>query len=157
MNLVDLLVLLLALWLGVRGYVNGLLKEGLEAASALGGVALAARTHQVLGDSISIYTGLPTGVTRPVMYAAVAVSATALGFFLVFWIQRAVPRRARLRRLDGWGGLAFGILKGLFFAALLAVLAAQVPLAALAQALDRSAFCRAVFALAPAIYERLAN
>src|SRR5690606_36772995 len=71
----DLTALLLAVGLGVRGYVKGLFREGLEAASALAGVLLASRTYRELGDWVTIYTGLPLHVTRPVMYAAVAVSA----------------------------------------------------------------------------------
>lgn len=157
MNLVDLAVLLLAVWLGARGYAKGLLREGLEAASALGGVILAGRTHQILGDTISIYTGLPVSVTHPVMYGAVAVSATAIGFFIVYLIRRVVPKRQGARGLDDWGGLLFGILKGLFFAALLVILVAQIPSATLTRALDRSAFGRTVFVLAPVVYQRIGN
>ena len=157
MNLVDLATLLLVVWFGARGYAKGLVREGLEAASALGGVVLAARTHEALGDAVTIYTGLPIGVTRPVMYGAVAVSATAIGFFVISLIRRFLPKRERMRRFDDLGGLAFGVLKGFFFAALLVILAAQVPAATLTRALDRSAFGRAVFVLAPAVYQRLGD
>jgi len=153
----DLTALLLAVGLGVRGYVKGLFREGLEAASALAGVLLASRTYRELGDWVTIYTGLPLHVTRPVMYAAVAVSATAIGFFIVFLLQRAFPRRDRSKRLDGLGGLVFGALKGLFLAALLVLLAAQIPSAALTRALYRSAFSQAVFVLAPAVYQRIGD
>ena len=63
MNLVDLGALLLAVWLGARGYVKGLLKEGMEAASALLGVVAASRTYGDLGDAVAVATGLP--VTSP--------------------------------------------------------------------------------------------
>jgi len=92
-----------------------------------------------------------------VMYGAVAVSATAIGFFVISLIRRFLPKRERMRRFDDLGGLAFGVLKGFFFAALLVILAAQVPAATLTRALDRSAFGRAVFVLAPAVYQRLGD
>lgn len=156
MNLIDLGALLLAVWLGARGYVKGLLKEGMEAASALIGVVAASRTYGELGDFIAIYTGLPLDVTRPVMYAVVAISVTAIGFFITALIHVVLPRRARARSFDGYGGLAFGILKGVFFAALLVLFAAQLPSATLTRALDASAFSRTVLTSAPAIYRQFA-
>lgn len=155
MNLVDLGALLLVVWLGVRGYVKGLLQEALEAASALIGVVAASRTYGELGDLVAVYTGLPVDVTRPVMYAAVAVSVTAVGFFVAAMVRLLSARRAqraRARSLDEYGGLIFGVLKGVFFAALLVLFAAQLPSASVWRTLDASAFGRAVMASAPVIY-----
>lgn len=155
MNLVDLAALILAVWLGVRGYLKGLLREALEAASALVGVVAASRTYGPLGDLVAVYTRLPVDVTRPVMYAAVAVSVTAVGFFIATLIRLVWPGRAKARAFDQYGGLAFGVLKGMFFAALLVLFAAQLPSATLLRALDGSLFGRAVLAAAPVIYRQI--
>lgn len=157
MNLVDLTALLLVVWLGVRGYLKGLLQEALEAAAALAGVVAASRTYGTLGDWVAVYTGLPVDVTRPVMYAAVAVSVTAVGFFVATLIRLAWPGRAKVRAFDGYGGLAFGILKGVFLAAILVLFLAQVPSATVLRMLDTSAFGRAVLASVPALYVRLSQ
>lgn len=157
MNLIDLAVLVVAVWLGARGFVKGLLKEAMEAASALIGVVVASRNYRALGDTVAIWTGLPVDVTRPVMYAVVAVSLTATGFFITNLLHALLPRRARARALDDFGGLAFGMLKGLFFAALFVIAAAQIPSAALTRVLAGSAFSRTVFALAPVLYSRIGS
>ena len=65
MNLIDFVVLVVAVWLGARGFVKGLLKEALEAASALAGVVVASKSYQPLGDTATLWTGLPPDVTVP--------------------------------------------------------------------------------------------
>ncbi|GEM_PF-5215230 len=157
MNLIDFVVLVVAVWLGARGFVKGLLKEALEAASALAGVVVASKSYQPLGDTATLWTGLPPDVTRPVLYAAVAVSVTALGFFITNLVHAFFPRQARARSFDGYGGLIFGVLKGLFFSGLLVVVAAQIPSASIVRALDGSVFGRAVFALTPVLYRQIGS
>jgi Uncharacterized membrane protein, required for colicin V production len=156
-NLIDFVVLVVAVWLGARGFVKGLLKEALEAASALAGVVVASKSYQPLGDTATLWTGLPPDVTRPVLYAAVAVSVTALGFFITNLVHAFFPRQARARSFDGYGGLIFGVLKGLFFSGLLVVVAAQIPSASIVRALDGSVFGRAVFALTPVLYRQIGS
>lgn len=157
MNLIDFVVLVVAVWLGARGFVKGLLKEALEAASALAGVVVASKSYQPLGDTATLWTGLPPDVTRPVLYAAVAISVTALGFFITNLVHAFFPRQARARSFDGYGGLIFGVLKGLFFSGLLVVVAAQIPSASIVRALDGSVFGRAVFALTPVLYRQIGS
>jgi len=156
-NLIDFVVLALAVWFGARGFVKGLLKEALEAASALAGVVMASKSYRSLGDSAALWTGLPLDVTRPVLYAAVAVSVTALGFFITSLVHALISRQARTRSIDGYGGLIFGVLKGLFFSGLLVVVAAQIPSASIVRVLDGSVFGRMVFALTPVLYRQIGS
>lgn len=152
MNLVDLLVVLVSLWFGARGLRSGLAREGLEAASALGGVYAAYRLHGRYGEIVSIYTGLPEAFLRPLLLFGFAAAATGVGFLLASLCVRAVPREGLGAAVDEVGGFCFGLLKGLLFALLGLGLFAQVPSGFFAETLEGSMAGRAVYTALPKVY-----
>lgn len=155
MNGVDLLVVIVSGIAGVRGFRRGLVREGLEAAAALGGVVAGYRAYGSFGISFAISTGLPPGLTRPLLFVVTAVAIASVGFLAARAAARAVAERSGWAVADNLGGLGFGVLKGVFYSSLIVIAAAQTPAAWVTEALDGSAFGRALYAVAPDVYRHV--
>jgi len=155
MNFIDLLVFLCALAAGVRGFRRGLALEGIEAASAFGAIALAYAVRQRWGTALAVSTGLAEGLSRGAAFLGTALAAASLGFALAGWLSRKVPEAGPWAAADGIGGLLFGALKGTAYAALLLVLAAQIPAGFIVDWTYGSAVFRAIFALLPDLFANL--
>lgn len=152
MNFIDLLAVLVSLWLGLRGLRNGLVREGLEAASVLMGVFVAYRLHRPYGEIASIYLGLPAEFLRPVLLFAIAATLTGIGFLFAALCARAVPKEGVAAAIDEAGGFCFGALKGVLFTFLVLGLFAQVPVGFVVAALEGSIAGRAVYTVLPEVY-----
>src|SRR5690606_12903689 len=136
--------------LGVRGYGRGLLREGMEAAFALGGVAAAFRFYPVAGERLSAQTGLPSTVLGGIAFVAIAVSVTAIGFFLAGWLDRRLTRAGGAQLTNGMLGAVFGVLKAGVYASIAVLLASRSPLGSVIDLLEGSLFSRTVLAVFPA-------
>lgn len=155
MNVIDLLTFVAVLIIGFKGLRKGLVKEFLEACSAVLGLVIAYHTYDQWGTTVTLATGIPVDVTRPVIFAAVAIAATAIGFLVASYVAQVAPEVGWFRTFNGIGGMAFGTCKGLFYAVLVVLLLAQAPFASVATALDGSAFGRAIYRLMPEVFRRI--
>ena len=155
MNVIDFAALVLLLVFARRGYLRGLVQEGFEAAAAVAGLVTARAVYVSWAARVSLYAGLPEGVTRPVLFAATAVAVASVGFALAPVVRALVVRDERRLRAEQWGGAGFGLAKGLILCVVLIALAAQVPLATVAAALDSSAAGRFTFAVMPELYRHV--
>lgn len=155
MNFIDLLVFLWALAVGVRGYRRGMVLEGLEAFSALGGLAVAHHFHRDLGRALSINIGVSESFSRGLAFIGVALAIASSGYGLAWWLSKKVPDEGAWARVDSFGGLVFGAAKGVVYSGLALVLIAQIPLGIVSEWTYGSAVCRAMFALLPELYESL--
>ena len=155
MNFIDLLVFLWALALGVRGKRRGLVLEGLEAASALGGIAVARYAGPAAGRMVAIEAGVAEPVARGVAFVLLALAVASAGYWLAARLSRSVPEEGPWALADGAGGFAFGAAKGIVYSGLVLVLFALLPFRTVSEWTYGSAFCRALFALLPGLYQRL--
>lgn len=152
MNVVDLLVALFAMAIGVRGYERGFAREGLEAASAVIGVFVAASVYISVGDHLASLSGMSPFVTRITVFLLVAVFLTAIGFLCASFVARRLEPVGTVGAIDGFLGLGFGFVKGLFYAGLIVVVLFQFPVGLISDALYGSIFGRSVATVAPAIF-----
>lgn len=154
MNLIDLFVLAVALFFGVRGYRRGLVQESMEGIAVVVGLVVAYRVHASLAMGTTLILGIPESVTRPVLFAAIAIAVTAIGFAVATLLSRAIAS-ATWKATDRWGGFTFGMLKGLALCALILVFAGQTRFTSALIALEQSASGRATFALMPEVYRHV--
>jgi len=150
-----LAVLVVLVIFGVRGYHRGLTQEALEALACVAGLVIAVRLSPRAASLTSLYSGIPTAVTRPVLLVAIALGVAAIGYALAGWVRGAADAHGPWRRIDGWGGLGFGVAKGALITSVLLVLAAQVPWGPVISAVDGSMIARALYAIMPAFYRHL--
>lgn len=155
MNLLDLVVVVFVIVLAARGYRRGLVREACEAASTLGALAVAQRMQSPMAASVSLYSGIPQEVTRPVLFVAIALVVAGVGYAVAPWLQDRVPRQGMWGRVDDLGGFGFGLLKGVFFISLLLVVAGQVPIGSVTTLLDGSMFSRSLFTVLPSAFQAL--
>lgn len=152
MNLIDLAAVFVALWCGLWGGRKGLLREGLEAASAVGGVLAAFRLHGRYAAAAAARLQLPEELLRPALLFLIAAALTGAGLIASAMAARAVPKEGAAASLDGALGFLFGAAKGLLFALLVVGVAAEIPVAFVEAALERSVAGRAAYALLPGVY-----
>ncbi len=149
MNFIDLLVFLWALTIGVRGYRRGMVQEGIEAVSALGGLAVAYYVRSDWGRALAISVGISESIARGLVFILTAFVIASVGFGLAGWLSDRVPRDGPWAAADGIGGLILGVAKGVVYSGLALVLLSQIPLGIVSEWTYGSAVCRFMFALLP--------
>lgn len=149
MNLLDLVVVLVAIAYGLVGFRNGAIVSVLSLIGFFGGAALGAQvTEPVVSRMVS------DGAQVPVAIACVLFFAV-LGQVLGSYAGRLV-RGSVISRLSSWGrridaaiGAAFGVASVLLVAWIIAVPLASAPYPGLASAANKSRIVRAVNGVMP--------
>ncbi len=152
MNLIDFAAVSAALWCGLSGLRKGFVREGLEAASVVGGVFAAFRLHGRYAAAAAARLQLPEELLRPALMFLIAAGLTGAGLVASALAARAVPRAGAAAYADAALGFLFGASKGLLFTLLILGLAAHIPSGFVAAALEASFAGRAAFALLPGVY-----
>ena len=152
MNLIDLAAAFAVLWCGLSGLRKGFVREGLEAASAVGGVLAAFRLHGRYAATAAARLQIPEELLRPALLFLIAAGLTAAGLAASALAARAVPREGAAASVDVALGFLFGAAKGLLFTLLILGGAAEIPSGFVAAALEGSLAGRAAYALLPGVY-----
>lgn len=151
MNGIDLFVLLFSLVLGVRGFRRGFLSQAIEAVSALSAVIIAGNAYERMGESVSAVAGLPPTVSRGFSFLSIAVIITAIGFFIAALVDgRGADEEKEL--LGALTGFCFGVIKAMFYSALMLLALSEIPTGWVTNVVDGSAFGRGVIQLFPKLY-----
>lgn len=148
MNLVDVVVVLVAILAAYRGWRRGFLGQLFELGGGflglIAGVALGPR----IADSLTDESGLGSAlIALFVVLAGVSIGQT-IGFLIAHRSSSAVER-ARLSELDSGLGAGFGVFVWMLSFWLIGSLLVSGPSRPLAQALRSSALLRATNALLP--------
>lgn len=146
MNLIDLLIVLLAIGYAIGGFRNGAVVGLLSMLGFFGGAALGIQLAVPLSKHLAHGTAqVPVAVMAVLL---VAMAGQLLGVWAATRIRgRLVPRSARY--VDAGIGAALGVVSVLVVAWLVAVPLASAPYPALASAATHSSIVRAVNGMMP--------
>jgi uncharacterized protein YkwD len=140
--MIDALLVALLLFLAVRGWYRGLVREALDLAGLIAGIVLAFRFGPWLGRVISSMGGFSPDTGR-VVGGLVLLVATGIGAALLARAVEGRVRRPGINLIDRAGGAALAAAWGGFVLVVLLSLLVALPLpAAVGRNLDSSAITR---------------
>ena len=137
--MIDALLVALLLFLAVRGWFRGLVREAMDLVGLILGIVLAFRFGSVVGSVIEAMSGISADAARLVggLIVLVAVGVAAA---LIARVVEPRVRWAGLNLIDRAGGATFALAWGAFAAVVLLSLAVILPIpAAISRQLDSSA------------------
>ncbi|MFH1330970.1 MAG: CvpA family protein [Actinomycetota bacterium] len=144
--MIDALLVGLLLFLAVRGWYRGLVREALDLAGLLAGTVLAFRFGPLLGGVIASMAGISSDTGRLVGGLVLLVATGVAAAFLARALEGRV-RRPGINLIDRAGGAALAAAWGGFLMVVLLSLLLVLPLpAAVGRQLDTSAITRALTA-----------
>ena len=144
--MIDALLVGLLLFLAVRGWYRGLVREALDLAGLVAGTMLAFRFGPLLGGVIASMAGISTDTGRLVGGLVLLVATGVAAAFLAGALEGRV-RRPGVNLIDRAGGAALASAWGGFLMVVLLSLLLALPLpAAVGRQLDSSAITRALTA-----------
>jgi len=144
--MIDALLVGLLLFLAVRGWYRGLVREALDLAGLVAGTVLAFRFGPLLGGVIASMAGISTDTGRLVGGLVLLVAAGVAAALLARALEGRV-RRPGINLIDRAGGAALAAAWGAFLMVVLLSLLLVLPLpAAVGRQLDASAITRALTA-----------
>ncbi|MHB9027339.1 MAG: CvpA family protein [Candidatus Latescibacterota bacterium] len=126
MNLFDLLVILLAILLGIAGFREGLIRGGVKLAGFLITIIILAL---FAGNITRFAVGLervPHWLAVPALFFAVMLALSIFFTIIAETLHRTV-HLTPLGTIDSGLGTVFGVLKGIFVAAILALILSFLP------------------------------
>lgn len=126
MNLFDLLVVILVVYLGFTGFREGLVRGGVK----LAGFLLTVLAVSFLSGDITRFAagldGIPRYLAVPAVFFAVFAALTIL-FSIIAEILHRTVHLTPLGAIDSGLGTVFGILKALFISGILALVLSFLP------------------------------
>jgi uncharacterized protein YkwD len=144
--MIDALLVGLLLFLAVRGWYRGLVREALDLAGLVAGTMLAFRFGPLLGGVIASMAGISTDTGRLVGGLVLLVATGVAAAFLAGALEGRV-RRPGVNLIDRAGGAALASAWGGFLMVVLLSLLLALPLpAAVGRQLDSSTITRALTA-----------
>lgn len=126
MNLFDVIVLLLVVFLGFSGFREGLIRGGVKLAGFLLTIlAVAMFSGEITRFAVGL-DGMPRALAAPVMFFVVFAALSFLFTALAEILHRTI-HFTPLGAVDSALGMAFGVLKALFAAGVLALILSFLP------------------------------
>jgi len=142
--MIDALLVALLLFLAVRGWYRGLVREALDLAGLLVGTVLAFRFGPVVGRLIAAMSGISPDAGR-LTGGLIVLVATGVGAALLVRLIEPRVRRPGVNLIDRAGGAVLASAWGAFLAVVLLSLALILPLpGAVGRQLDASVLSRAL-------------
>jgi uncharacterized membrane protein required for colicin V production len=141
--------------MGYIGFRLGFLAEAVKLFGTIGGFFLGFRHYQAIGDAVARRTLL--GVEwASVLAMGVLVVAGYLGLTRLLRLFERVAKVTFEKRVDQWGGVAGGLVRGLLVTSVVWVALLQLPAPALQESVEKHSFSgAAVSRIAPAVYDGL--
>lgn len=155
MNVLDGAVFFAMMFMGMRSLRRGFWTELLEAVVAGTSVVVGWIVAPSVADTLARHTGLPYPFYHGTAFLTIAVTLTAIGFYMV---GRFVGRPSAPNEHRGFvhvAGFAFGVAKTVLYASLIAIALSDVRHGFVTDTLDGSLFARTVMRMAPAVYGRI--
>ncbi|HSQ38419.1 MAG TPA: CvpA family protein [Acidimicrobiia bacterium] len=158
--MIDALLVALLIFLAVRGWFRGLVREAMDLVGLILGIVLAFRLGSTVGALIEAMSGISADAARLVGGLIVLV-VTGIAAALVARVVEPRVRWPGLNLIDRAGGASLGLASGAFAAVVLLSLAVILPIPeAVSRQLDSSALTRFLTdpAAAPqAVFRRLSG
>lgn len=149
MGLLDVLLLGLILSLGLAGWRSGLIHESATLMGLALGLVVAGTYYDEFGPQFQRWIG---NRSLADLAAFVAILfATWAGVVVAGLLLRDALQGMRLGWIDGIGGMALGIAKGLFMAEVVTLVLMAMPGEGMQAAVERSLLGRNLAALAPEV------
>ncbi|MEW6088715.1 MAG: CvpA family protein [bacterium] len=127
MHLFDIIVLGFFLYIVIRGYIRGLLREAFNLFGIFGGGLIAVKLGPGLAGIFENVLGLSPGYGKAVAFSLVWIFIYILMFFCGKFLQNLV-KLLLLEWVDKFGGVVFGLMKGFFIAGLVVISLLKFPL-----------------------------
>ncbi len=127
MHLFDIFVLVFLLYVVIRGYLRGLLREAFNLFGIFGGGLVAAKLSPGLADFFQDFLRLSSGNTKAIVFSLIWIFVYVLMFFCGKFLQNLV-KLLLLEWVDKFGGVAFGFLKGFFMVGLVVISLLKFPI-----------------------------
>ncbi|MDD5772961.1 MAG: CvpA family protein [bacterium] len=127
MHLFDIIALVFFLYIVIRGYFRGLLREAFNLFGIFGGGLVAVKLSPGLADIFRNLLGLSYGNSKAAAFSLIWIFIYVLMFFCGMFLQNVV-KLMLLEWVDKFGGAALGFLKGFFITGLVVISLMKFPL-----------------------------
>jgi membrane protein required for colicin V production len=127
MHLFDIIALVFFLYIIIRGYFRGLLREAFNLLGVFGGGLIAVKLGPGLADIFRNFLGLSPGYSKAVAFSLIWIFIYVLMFFCGLFLQNII-KLMLLEWADKFGGAAFGFFKGFFIVGLVVISLLKFPL-----------------------------
>lgn len=127
MHLFDIIALVFFLYIVIRGYFRGLLREAFNLLGIFGGGLVAVKLGPGFANFFRDFLGLSNGYSKAAAFSLIWIFIYVLMFFCGMFLQNIV-KLMLLEWVDKLGGAAFGLFKGFFITGLVVISLLKFPL-----------------------------
>jgi len=137
----------------IRGFMRGLIREGMAFGGLGVGLVLASQWYSEVAETLRPFVG-GGGLLDGLSYMLVVLAVLSVATLLTVIITRVI-RLLLVGWIDGVGGLLFGAAQGAVLATMLLVLMVKYPLAGLDLAVGDSGLAGVLLGAVPEVLDRL--
>ena len=154
MHLFDIIVLLFFLYIVIRGYFRGLLREAFNLFGIFGGGLIAVRLSPGLAGFVGNLSGLSSGYSKAIAFSFIWIFFYVLMFFCGMFLQNLV-KLLLLDWADKFGGIAFGFIKGFLIVGLIVISLLKFPVTKYREEIEKTVIVKHVAAYTPKAYNMI--